>query len=87
MRGLPLPFFGAGSFFCFLVDGGVVDKSEASFWDSTSSSLFSESSNSAARFFDATLEGLIVVCFFAAAALGAAFGLAVAGFFGAGLAF
>jgi len=87
MRGLPLLFFGAGSFFCFLDDGGVVDRSEASLSEFTSSSPSSESSDSAARFFGATLDGLRVVCFFAAAALSAAFGLAAAGFFGAGFAF
>jgi len=79
---LPPDFFGAGAFFCFFALGGVLERRETSFIETSSSPEFSSSESGFDRFFGAALDFSVVWV----SCLGAALGLEVAAaFFGAAL--
>jgi len=73
-----------GAFFCFLLEGGVLESRLLSLKVGSSPSEFSSSEDGFARFFGAALVGLSVVCLALVAAFGTALGFAVAAAFFAG---
>ena len=78
---------GAGAFFCFFVEGGVLDRSESSFSESSFTSEFSSSESAFARFFgfDVVFGAVFVV--FVRVVCFVAFGFGAAAFFTAAFGF